>query len=150
MSAVAHARTRSVRRPATIDRRALKVVQRPNILRRVTPSAVVALTVVTAFAFAALAAHISLIDEQGRLDSLRSSIVTEQIHQEDLRRQEAGLENPDEVIRLATTEFGMVAAAPAEIVPAAHTVIGVPPVVGDSADPPPVGTSDAAASATTR
>lgn len=136
MSAVAHARTRPVAHRAATGRRALKVVQRPNILRRVTPSAVIALTVVTAFAFAALAAHISLIDEQGRLDSVRSTIVTEQIHQEDLRRKEAGLENPDEVIRMATAELGMVAAAPSQIVPVPHSVIGVPPQSTGPASPP--------------
>ena len=115
------------------------------MLRRVTPSAAIALTVVTGFAFAALATHISLIDEQRHLDKVRASIVVEQTRQEELRRSESRLQSPDEVIRIATTQLGMVASARAEIVPPSRAVIGVPTTVpptvlassvGSAASPP--------------
>ena len=80
------------------------------MLRRITPSAVVALTVVTGFAFAALATHISLIDEQRHLDKVRAS----------------RLQSPDEVIRIATSQLSMVASAKAEIVSPKRALVGVP------------------------
>ncbi len=149
MTATAPARSRSkasqpAPRRATAARPALKAVDEKSILRRVTPSAVVALTVVTGFAFAALAAHISLIDTQHRLDRVRAEIVAEQTRQEDLRQKDSHLQSPDEVIRIARTQLGMVPSARAEIVATKRSTIGVPTTVPATApitvSPPPAPT----------
>ena len=120
------ARPASNGRARASARPSLEVVTERSMLRRITPSAVVALTVVTGFAFAALATHISLIDEQRHLDKVRASIVTEQTRQEELRRSASRLQSPDEVIRIATSQLSMVASAKAEIVSPKRALVGVP------------------------
>ncbi|HMS12251.1 MAG TPA: hypothetical protein PKD80_04055 [Microthrixaceae bacterium] len=112
-------------RPERARRPDLRVVD-----RRQRPLSGVALSValiVVLFVFTALAAHISLIERQRQLDSVRADITAAQGRREELLRRESQLQSPEEVLRLAKDRLGMVPAAEPELVPPSIVVIGPGP-----------------------
>ncbi len=110
--------------------------------KRLTPMAVVLACIGLGLMFAAMMVNIALIDGQGELDSLNQKIVDARADTESLQRRQSALETPDEVLRIAVADLGMVEAAKAANVPPTSAYVGPVATSSDStastdpADPP--------------
>lgn len=101
--------------------------------RSVRRSAVVSVLALTALLFGAMSMWVSVIGGQGRLDDLRSQIAETQERHSELVTAQNEAQSPDEILRIAEEELGMIPPGKPELVtPSAEIIAPSPPSVADT------------------
>lgn len=80
-------------------------------------------------AFAAVGINVARVEGQRRLDGVNLEINSERARADALRRREAKIQSPAEVVRIASEELGLVPAAPPVMVAAPAWVVSPPTTV---------------------